>query len=231
MVGNCHTVRSAKLNMAHCKDNFSSSYINLFYLQHQQGKIAEPPSVTNYISHLGTTEVTTCSSVMSQLCSFQAIKTITISIQHGRAEVIFSYNHIMLRGWKGFEISFSPNLAPAIGRDTCHYTWLLYPTLNTFRVGASTASQGNIFKCLIILTAENFCLVSNPNLPFFNVYTLPFVLSLQFLMKSPFSGFPVGIIGILDTMRCFGVKVPQGLAEQRCGHQGRWSGYMRSLYG
>ena len=55
--------------------------------------------------------------------------------------------------------------------------------LNTFRDGASPASLGILFQCLITLIINNFLLVSNLNLPFFSLKLLSLVLSLQDLVK------------------------------------------------
>ena len=95
-------------------------------------------------------------------------------------------------GWKGPYRSSSSN-SPAMGRDTFHQTRLLKApfnlALNSAREGAATASLGSLCQCVITLILKNFFLISNLNLPSFNLKPLPLVLFLQALVKSPSPAF------------------------------------------
>jgi len=80
-----------------------------------------------------------------------------------------------------------------MGRDTFHQTRLLKAppslALNTAREGAATASLGSLGQGLETLTVKNFLLISCLNLPSFSLKPLPFLLSLQALIKSPSPAF------------------------------------------
>ena len=69
--------------------------------------------------------------------------------------------------------------------------------LNTSRDGDSTTSLGSLFQCLTTLSANNFFLISNLNLPWCILKPFPLVLSpvtsekrpTLLLLQSPFSWF------------------------------------------
>ena len=98
-----------------------------------------------------------------------------------------SYNHRIIERF----IEDHVVLTPAVGRDTFHQIRLLKAwsnlALNTSSEGASTASLGNL--CFTTLKVKNLFLISNLNLPSFSLKTLPLVLSLHALVKSPSPSF------------------------------------------
>lgn len=106
-----------------------------------------------------------------------------------RREVIELQNPILLR--TGIDLKGHQVLTPsAMGRNTFHKTRLFRAlfnlALNTTRY--STAFLSNLFQSPTTLTMQNlfliFNIISNIILSSFNFYSLPLVLSIQFLMES-----------------------------------------------
>jgi len=79
-----------------------------------------------------------------------------------------------------------------MGRDVFHLISLPKApsnlSWNTSNNGTFTTSPDNLFQCLTTLLVKKLFLMSNLNLPPFCLNPLPFVLSLQVLVKS-FSAF------------------------------------------
>ena len=59
--------------------------------------------------------------------------------------------------------------------------------LNTSRDGNSTTSLGTLFQCLTTLSVKTFFLISNLNLPWFNLRPFPLILSPVTSEKRPTS--------------------------------------------
>ena len=82
-------------------------------------------------------------------------------------------------GWKG-PCGPSGSNPPALGRDPFHQPSVLQApssrALSTAREGAATASLGNLGQGLTTLMGKNFFLISNLNLPLFQLKPLPLVM-------------------------------------------------------
>jgi len=78
-------------------------------------------------------------------------------------------------------------------RDIFHQARLLRAPSNlafhTSREQAATASLGNLLQCFTTLMVKKFFLIPNLNLPSFSLESLPLVLSLHTLAKSPSPSF------------------------------------------
>ena len=77
----------------------------------------------------------------------------------------------------------TPSNGPGCSKPHPTWPWTLS------RSGASTTSLGNLFQCLTTLRVKTFFLMSNLNLPSFSLNSLPLVLSLYALVKSPSPAF------------------------------------------
>ena len=95
---------------------------------------------------------------------------------------------------------------PSMSRDIFHQTRLLRApanlALNISRVGASTASLGNLFQCLTTLMVKNFLLISNLNLnlPSFWLFwfrTIPSCPITTHPCEKSLSILPVGPVQVL----------------------------------
>lgn len=102
--------------------------------------------------------------------------------------------------WKGLQRSSSSN-SPAVGRTlTTRPGCSELPALNTCRVEPPHLLLATCFKCLAILTAKNFLLVSSYTLNILSssLNLFPLVLPFTCSCRKSLSNFLVGFLHVLE---------------------------------